>query len=119
MSRPRIRQVRNSMFTQTRCFATGKESAGFICVDGARTIRRVSSRLLPYRAELVKWNLRNSHQDTLDENSLTPGLRLERLKLDKEGFIELAVQREVDARLGTEKGVAAVPTQKIGVTLRV
>ena len=34
MSRPYIRQVRNSMFTQTQCFATGKESARFIR-DGA------------------------------------------------------------------------------------
>ena len=46
----------------------------------------------------------NSHRDTLDETSLTPGLRLERLKSDKEGFIELAVRREVDARLDTLTG---------------
>ena len=36
MSRPHIRQVRNSMFTQTQCFATGKESARFRHLPGCR-----------------------------------------------------------------------------------
>ena len=64
-----------------------------------------------------KWSLIDSHRDTLDETSLTPGLRLERLKLDKEGFIELAVQREVDARLDALTGRRGGAHAEMGVVL--